>query len=530
MNMRKVIFIIMSCCFCFFTGCKTTSSSQVRTNPDVTIGSLVQIISPKSVQVEGVGLVGGLNGKGSSECPVEIRKYLTQYILAQGEKIDADALIDSLNTAVVVIEGVMPIDDSSKPYFDLKVSAIRGTQTVSLENGSLYRSELKIRGSFGINTAILADAKGPVFIDRLSDTPVDKRTGYILGGGRVIEKYVIGLVLGKDDFKLTNIIRNRLNSRYGNEVARAVKAGMIEVTLPLKYKLERGKFIELVKATYVYDLPQNDQERIKKHISQLVEQPDSNEGEFSLEALGNQSLSQLSAVLKSTDEHVRLRAARCMLNLRSDEGMGVLKEIALNRLSPYRIEALKAVTGAGRSKDASSLCLELLKDDDFNIRLAVYKELRKLNDPAILGRPVASIFYLEKITQTDKRDIYVSRSGQPVVVLFGAPVFYNKGFLIQSAGGGVTIDAPSDKDYVTVFRKFPNKPDLTGQIRCSYELGNIIQALCEDLPEKGQGTRGGLGVTYSDLIPLLKQMCDKGAVSAEFHAGPLPKIDLNVKK
>jgi len=28
----------------------------------------------------------------------------------------------------------------------------------------------------------------------------------------------------------------------------------------------------------------------------------------------------------------------------------------------------------------------------------------------------------------------------------------------------------------------------------------------------------------------LKQMADKGTVDAEFHAGPLPKIDLNIKK
>jgi hypothetical protein len=32
------------------------------------------------------------------------------------------------------------------------------------------------------------------------------------------------------------------------------------------------------------------------------------------------------------------------------------------------------------------------------------------------------------------------------------------------------------------------------------------------------------------MIALLKQMCDKGAVKAEFHAGPLPKINLFIKK
>jgi hypothetical protein len=39
-----------------------------------------------------------------------------------------------------------------------------------------------------------------------------------------------------------------------------------------------------------------------------------------------------------------------------------------------------------------------------------------------------------------------------------------------------------------------------------------------------------LGVPYSDAIALLKQMVDKNAIDAQFVAGPLPKIDLNVKK
>ncbi|MBN1973000.1 MAG: flagellar basal body P-ring protein FlgI [Sedimentisphaerales bacterium] len=536
MTMKKNAFTIIFLCFiCFLAGCKSADGNSSLKNPDVTIGSVVQIISPKSVQVEGVGLVGGLNGKGSSECPPEIRQYLSQFILSElssEDKISIDNLINSLNTAVVLIEGILPVEDSGNSYFDSKVTAYRGTQTVSLENGWLYRSELKIVGSFGINTEILADVEGPVFTDHISESPIDKRTGYILGGGNIKAKYIIGLVLGKNDFEATNNIRNRLNFRFGDNIARAARAGMIEVALPAKYREQRGKFIELLKATYVYDVPQNDQERITKHIKQLIENPESDEGEIALEAMGNQCLSQLYSVLKSPDEHVRLRAARCMLNLRSDEGMNVLKEIVLNKLSPYRVEALRAVTESGRSLDASTLALELLKDESFNIRLAAYEQLRKLRDISIAVRPTesASVFFVEKLTQAGRKEIYVSRSGQPKVVLFGSPIYCNKGFTIQSKNGEVTITAPIDQDYVTVTRKYPNRPDLTGQIRCTNEIDSIIHALCDDPPEKGQRTRGGLGVSYSDLIALLKQMCDKGAINAEFHAGTMPKIDLIVKK
>ncbi len=532
--MRKIIFIIIFLYFCnFITGCNVPDNGIVKLDPDATIGSVVQIISPNSVEVEGVGLVFGLNGKGSAECPTEIRRYLTQYIrskVSEDSSVDADSLIDSLNTAVVVISGILPVDDSSKSYFDLQVAALRGTQTISLENGWLYLSELKQVGSFGISTDILADAEGPVYIDQISSQADDKRTGYILAGGKIIIKYIIGLIIVKPDFELTNNIRNRLNLRFGRDTAKAAKAGVIEVTLPDKYKGQRGKFIKLLKEMYVYDVPQNDVERIDKHIQQIYQHPQSDEGELALEAIGNQCLVQLSVLLRSPDEHVRLRAARCMLNLRSDAGMKVLNEIAMNRLSPYRIEALQAVTESGRSEDASSLSLAMLKDDDFNIRLAAYEQLRKLNDIAVLGRPIASSFYLEKLSQADRQEIYVSRSGQPRVVLFGAPLYCKKGFTIHSANDEVTIDAPSDKDFVLVTRKYPTKAGLTGQIKCTYELGNIIQSLSELPPERDQEQTGGLGVSYSDLIALLKQMCDKSVIDAQFHAGPLPKIDLNVKK
>ena len=56
------------------------------------------------------------------------------------------------------------------------------------------------------------------------------------------------------------------------------------------------------------------------------------------------------------------------------------------------------------------------------------------------------------------------------------------------------------------------------------QLSDIIRTLCGEPLTKGQRGRGGLGVSYADMIAILKQMCDTGAVRAEFQAGPLPKI------
>jgi len=143
----------------------------------------------------------------------------------------------------------------------------------------------------------------------------------------------------------------------------------------------------------------------------------------------------------------------------------------------------------------------------FNIRLAADEQCRKLESSCYYWNTCCiQLLSWKKITQTEQKRHFLFPEGANRVWYCSVRrlFFVIKVFFIQSVNDEITIDAPADKDYVTVLRKFPNRPDLTGQIRCTYELGNIIQALCEALPEKGQETRRGLGVTYSDLLPALE--------------------------
>ena len=62
-------------------------------------------------------------------------------------------------------------------------------------------------------------------------------------------------------------------------------------------------------------------------------------------------------------------------------------------------------------------------------------------------------------------------------------------------------------------------------MRSSFELSDIIRTLCDDPVSEDDDDPGGLGVFYADVIALLKQMCEKNALDAEFYAGSMPKID-----
>lgn len=504
---------------------------SLPTELGTTIGSLVAVLSPESIRVEGYGLVGRLSGTGSAECPPQIRKYLERYILREfpERKIDVEKVIRSRDTAVVQVEGIMPVAVSKNESFDVRVTALPVTQTTSLDSGWLYSAELYEGGKFGVTTKVLATAKGPVFIDTINPSGTDKKIGYILGGGRVLDEYKIILALRRPDYRIASLIQNRLNARWDG-TAKAVSHRQIELKAPAEYAKQKQRFISIVKATYLTQTREITKERIRVFVGKLASSADKYSSEISLEAIGNACVKKLSALLNSSDEEVRLRAARCMLNLGSDVGLDTLRKIAIDKDSTYRVEALEAIaTGASRNY-AASISRRLLRDGDFEIRLAAYEQLRKFDDIAVTQKLIARSFYLEQTAATEQNSIFVSRSGQPRIVLFGSPISCSSNIFVESADGNITINAPAGQKYVSVMRKDPKQPTMIGPLRSSFELGDIIQTLCEEPAGRSEGGQGGLGVSYADMIALLKQMCKKGVVGAEFRAGPLPKNIPIIKK
>jgi hypothetical protein len=534
---RKTVWIIAVLCIGGLTGgCEApgVGSKLLDSRPDLgaTIGSLGVIYSPESVAIEGYGLVGGLQGTGSSECPPELRAYLKRYILTQlpEHKIDVDKLIDSLNTAVVHVGGEMPSLASKTQRFDVMVGALGGTQTTSLEGGWLYGAELRAAGRMGASTRPVASAGGPIFTDQIDGLGMSRRMGYVLGGGRVFEEYKLNLVLNKPDFETTSGIRNRINERFGYGTARAVLPGRIELTVPPKYAKQRQRFVSVVEATYLTEDPQINKERILAFVKELAVAQDKYKSEIALEAIGNEGLGKLSVLLNSSDERVRLHAARCMFNLGSDEGLSALIEIALNKGSALRVEALETLTTSAQRSDAAAISRRLLGDDSFDIRLAAYEQLVQLEDLSVTRELVGRSFYLDQVVQSQHKGVFVSRTGEARIVLFGAPIMCRDNIFVQSEDGTVVLNAPSGQRYVSVIRRQTGRGGAIGQLKSSLDLADIIRVLCEEPATKDKQGRGGLGVSYSQMTALLKQMSDKGAIRAEFRAGPLPKIGVNLKK
>jgi hypothetical protein len=215
-----------------------------------------------------------------------------------------------------------------------------------------------------------------------------------------------------------------------------------------------------------------------------------------------------------------------MLNRGGNQGIETLRQIATDKNSAYRLEALRAIAARAGRDDAAGIFRRLLLYSDFNVKLAAYEQLRELDDRALTRELIGRSFFLEQIAQSRDKVIFVSRSGQPRVVLFGAPILCHDDIFVQSADGGIILNAPAGQKYVSLIRKHPKRPGVIAQVKSSFELADIIRALCEEPSSKAESAGDGraLGVSYSDVIAILKQMCEKGAVEAQFRPGPLPKV------
>ncbi len=510
----------------------TQTKSTIGEELGLTVGSVADVLRPEPLGLEGYGLVGGLSGTGSPSCPPQIRAYLKQYILAQmpNGSVSPDDLIDSRDTAVVHLEAMAPAACFRSERFDVRVTPVRGSDTTSLHGGWLYKADLKMAGTFGVSARTLAAVEGPVFVNLIAVSEPDPLTGYVLGGAAAQYDFVGTIRLRRPDFAMASAIRNRLNERYQEDMARAVSPTNVDFVIPSQYQGRKIRFVSMVAATFLAESPELTATRVDTLTKELVTSEDKEPFEIALEAVGRESLSRLRPLFEAPDEEVRLRAARCALYLRDDAAIGPLRTIALDEASAYRLDALDAMVSGARRNDAVSLARRLLRDPDVRVVLAAYEALRRFDDIAVRREYIGRSFYLESIVQTDRKAIFVARSGEPRIVLFGVPLNCHDDIFVEAANGTVMVNSLAGQNYVSVTRKDPARPRAVGTVRTGFSISEIVRVLGAERQRTADGQLSGLGAPYTEVTAVLEQLCAKAAVTAEFWAGPLPKIGRIVKE
>lgn len=502
-----------------------------------TIGSLTYTQGLSGMRVRGYGLVVGLGKNGSADCPRQVRDRLVQdlykhYNFSSGvvgtRGISPEAMLDDLDTAVVLVQGTIPPAATEGATFDVSVRALPGTRTRSLRGGRLYTSDLElfraVEGGLQMSGRVLARAQGPVFMNPFADdasaTRANPLEGLVLGGGVVREDRRIRFVVGQPSYHWARRIQDRINSFVGGgeRVADAVSPSFVQVQIPRAYEKEPAHFLSLMRCLY---LPSDDRfaaVRARELAAEIV-QPNAPHGMISLcfEGLGRAALPVLNELYVHPKDYVSFHAAVAGLRLGDYLAGDTLVRHAEDVDGAYRFRAIRGLAGA-KGMSAAGMCLRrLLDDEDPRIRIAAYEALLERRDPIIeTTRVGGDNFMLDLVPSGRSSFVHVKRRGERRIALFGSEIRCAPPVLYRAPDGSLTISAAGGAESLTLLRMVVSSGSMSPPVEGPLELAALIKLMGGDAEVDTFGRITGLGIDYGAVVRALYYLHRDGVIEANF--------------
>lgn len=490
------------------------------------------------MQVRGYGLVAGLGTHGSRECPRGVRERLIQSMYKKPEfsgsglepaPISPEQLIADLDTAVVMIEGEIPAAAAKGDTFDVFIRALPGTQTVSLEGGSLYTADLHIYRDVpsggAVEGGVLATAHGPIFVNPFASGPEaatkrSPREGIVIGGGCVEEPRRIRFVLTSPSYQRARTVTDAINARFSSsrKVADADSPSHVNLRIPGEFREDPFHFIALVRHLYLTQRQGFADERAKELAEEILSET-APHADIALawEGIGRTVLPILQRLYENDRPHVRFYAALTGLRLGDEVAVQVLAPFAKSADSPYRLTAIEEFGRAIRCIRAANVLRELLDDSDPRIRVEAYEALLARDDRFINRKLIGDgNFSLDRVESVAENIVYVRRTGFPRVVLIGSDLHCKPPLFYQDPNELLTLTADENARRLTIVRRSPfggaSSPPLPGPL----DLGDLVDMLGDDPVVGADGQVHGLAVGYSTIVHALYTLCATDAVNAAF--------------
>ncbi len=526
--------------------------NKIVISPEIagTVAEVALLVSGGDAPITGTGIVVGLDTKGSSEVPASVKSTLTKYLVNEiklgrasedMQNVTPDTFLDDHDTAVVRVDAIIPPGAPEGTLIDVAVSALPRTQTTSLEGGMLLPTKMHWEaGKTSENKYLksLGVAEGTVFVNpfldptKPSDTP-RYREGVVLNGAEVVEDMPIRLELRKPNYHTCQILEKRINERFsvpGKKIATAKNRYNIEIKIPPEYVGNYQYFLKLL-----LHLPRasgpSAYETQAKRIARAMMQPDANHDGLALvwEAMGKSILPTVQKVYSSTNPTAAFFAARAGLRLNDTYlAAPIILAAAKKAGAPQQLLAIQELGYHPDVRQAGPVLRELLNDSNELVRIHAYEALLRRGDNAAVTRhDVDGEFLVDIVKSTGQHVVYATRSGKPKIVLFGDivpianPVFYStsdNNVTIFSKKGDPKAENPEDqKDHLVVYRKLPRRERTSKKFTVEFNTWPMIKVLGSP-PRPSQATWKiqGLGLTYSQVVGILCQMCKQNLIEAKF--------------
>jgi flagellar basal body P-ring protein FlgI len=528
-----------------------------------TIGDKTLLGGGDGLPMRGFGLVIGLGDKGSHDCPSALRAFLIEHLdkehLKSGksrqERPSAAALIDSRDTAVVEVTGVIPAGAVKGTPVDVQVDVIAGTATQSLEGGWLLPTELRLfqveaAGRGMLAGRAVARVSGPVFTNPFAPpsgsgagsgneerAPIrsgpESLRGYVLGSARVLESRPVRLLLTEPSYPLARRIESRLNEHFGQRprTAEAESRGFVLVSTPQAYATQPERFIQLVSHLYLRNDPPFRELKLRELCEELRRADEDLEHVALVwEGLGRAAVPRLQPLYEDSDPTLRYYAARTGLRLGDATALVVLGRVAADPGHPQRVAAVRELSRCP-FPGATARLSPLLDSEDVEVRVCAYEALRDSGHPAIQTTafphdldPTRTGFYLDAVKSAGPPMIYVQRSREARLVVFGRDVPVRVPLFYSHPEDRAILNAATEMDDITVTYKARYAQRFAAPIRVPPRVTELTAALGA-LPFERAEPRGA-GLTYTQVVRVLAALVDDGMIPARLHLEHTPITDL----
>ncbi len=498
-------------------------------------GRLVQDLArPANVhaaKIEGVALIRGLQGTGADEPPSTYQQILLQDMLRDDNlKRTAKSQIASFNTAIGLMEAVVPPGARKGDRLDVSIKFLPTSEATSIQNGYVENGELYqymatdiIRRGYTLGRVNGYVTLDPDLVEKKS--PVAYKQGKIIGGAVVARSRPIWLELKEDQgsIGIAQRLEDVVNKRFsytkagyaGKYKVAEAKSGATRINLevPEEYRDNVIRYVNVVCAISFYETADELNDRIDRLSEELLVPETSEFAAVQLEAIGPNNAKVVDAIkrgMESSNEAVRFNSAitSSYFNIRSErrQTAQILAEFARDNAT-YRPASLATLGVCMKTSfDVDEELRKLLGADNIETRYGAFRALwtRNPSDYMIQGENLNDQFSFHCLNCGGAPYVHITQSDRPEIVLFNADAIYLRGSVDVEANPRLTIR--SEEDGIIV-KKYEASDGVDEQRRVGYKVSDVIRAIVE------------IGGTYPDVVSFLTQAKNRKLIFAEGSTG-----------
>ncbi len=228
--------------------------------PEVPIKNVARVEGVRSNQLQGYGVVTGLEGTGDGSINF-LNEPISRALSRIGISFESQSQASQAsleNIATVMVSAELPPFKKPGDEITVKVSSIGSAE--DLTGGVLVQTPLK-----GADGDVYAVAQGPV--SKGGDAENRQLTVASMPNGGIVEREVpyeftddnvsLNLQLSRPDFKMADCIARGIDSEYDRDLAKAESAGTVRVNIPSRFRNNPVEFIAELEEIQIHPYKQS---------------------------------------------------------------------------------------------------------------------------------------------------------------------------------------------------------------------------------------------------------------------------------